>query len=116
MDISEKEQIVFTIISSSGSARSHVFEAMKEAEKSNFDRMHELLKLADNELKEAHNIQTQIIQAEAKGNKWDVDLLMIHAQDHLMTSMLARDFTEKMAYLYKELSRVNKLIKKDQVD
>jgi PTS system cellobiose-specific IIA component len=51
---------------------------------------------ARKELLSSHKIQTNLIQKEAGGDKTEVNLLLVHAQDHLMTSILARDLIEKM--------------------
>jgi PTS system cellobiose-specific IIA component len=106
MDILNTEQIVFSIISFSGSARSHVFEALKEVKKGNMAQAAALLSAADHELKEAHAVQTDIIQQEAAGIEMNVNLLMVHAQDHLMTSMLARDLADEIVYLNKEINQI----------
>ena len=42
----------------------------------------------------AHNTQTQLIQKEINGNKNELTLLMIHAQDHLMDALVMKDMTE----------------------
>jgi cellobiose PTS system EIIA component len=100
---SEYERMIVEIISSSGTARSHIFEALKEAKEYNFEKMDELLDMADNELNIAHSFQTNIIREEMKKENDSVTLLMVHAQDHLMTSMLARDLAEDIANLYREI-------------
>ena len=101
---SEYEKMIVEIISSSGTARSHVFEALQEAKKYNFEKVDELLDMADSELNIAHRFQTDIIRQEIMGNNDSVSMLMVHAQDHLMTSMLARDLAEDIANLYREIS------------
>jgi PTS system cellobiose-specific IIA component len=35
------------------------------------------------------------------GEEFKIGLLMVHAQDHLMTSILARELVEEMMYLLK---------------
>ena len=39
--------------------------------------------------------------AEANGEKTDMSVLLIHSQDHLMTSMLAQELIGEMIELYK---------------
>lgn len=46
-------------------------------------------------------VQTNLIQKEDKGSKMKLNLLLIHAQDNLMTSMFAKDIIEEMIDLYK---------------
>ena len=42
-------------------------------------------------LNEAHLVQTKLIEGDAGEGKMKVSLVLVHAQDHLMTSMLARE-------------------------
>ena len=48
----------------------------------------------------AHAFQTQLITKEASGEKMEIGVLLIHAQDHLMTSLLARELSEEIIHLY----------------
>jgi PTS system cellobiose-specific IIA component len=54
----------------------------------------------------AHKVQTELIQQESSGDKLELSLLMVHAQDHLMTSMLAKDLIEKMIYMQNEINEL----------
>jgi len=49
-----------------------------------------------------------LITGELNGEKTETSLLMVHAQDHLMTSLLARDLIEEMIGMLKEKSEENK--------
>lgn len=97
------EEIIFGIISSAGMAKGLIYEAMEEASKDNFDKADELLKEADSEILKAHNIQTEIIQAEARGDNYPVSVLFVHAQDHLMTTMEVRTLADVIIKLNKKL-------------
>lgn len=99
----DMEVIIFEIISHGGTAKGMAYEALAAAEKGNFEEAESLLKEADNELLEAHHIQTGIIQAEAAGDKTEVSVLFVHAQDHLMTAIEAKNLIECMIRLYKRL-------------
>ena len=52
----------------------------------------------------AHKIQTELITAEMSGgeDKPEIGLLMVHAQDHYMTSQLARDLIEELINIFEE--------------
>ena len=41
---------------------------------------------------------------EANGEHTPVDVMLVHAQDHLMTSMLAQELIEEIVYLYKQMA------------
>ena len=94
------EQIVFTIISHAGNARSYCFEALKHARNGDFDEAKNCINKAGEEIIEAHHVQTELIQKEVQGEKQEISLLLIHAQDHLMNAMLAKDLIEEMIGLY----------------
>ena len=42
---------------------------------------------------------------EADGEEFKIGLLMVHAQDHLMTSILARELVEEMIDLHKKIAK-----------
>ena len=45
-------------------------------------------------------IKTMLTQ-EAQGNHLSVDVLLVHAQDHLMTAMLAQELIGELIELYR---------------
>ncbi len=70
-----------------GNAKSEAFEAIQAAKNSDFDAATSHLKAADEALVTAHNVQTDLLTAEANGAHADVSLLLVHAQDHLMNAI-----------------------------
>lgn len=95
------EIIAMTLVGNAGEGRSLAFEALNEAKKGNFEKAEQLLKESQKRTLAAHEIQTQLICNEADGNKTEMSLLMVHAQDHLMTSMLARELITELIEIYK---------------
>ena len=100
--MNEYELTIFKIISSSGDARGDAFEALRLARLGDFIAAENKMNEAKEKSLEAHSAQTQLITEEINGNKQDISLLMVHAQDHLMTSLLARDLIEEMIEMLKE--------------
>lgn len=96
----EQEQHIMSLIISSGQARSHAQEALVEAKKGKFDAAAEKLKLADQLIVEAHKVQTNLLTMEANGELVQMNILMVHAQDHLMTGMLAIDLIKELVEIY----------------
>ncbi len=110
MDLLKDEEKIFTIISGSGTAKSMIFKAIRESRKGQFEQATKLLQSADDELKKAHSVQTELLQRESAGNmECNISLLMVHAQDHLMTSTLARDLADEMIELRRELHQIRKI-------
>ena len=95
------EMISFGIIAHAGDARSYAFGALAAAKAGNFEEAEALLKQSNDAAMEAHHMQTELLVNEANGNKTPVDVLLVHAQDHLMTSMLAVEVIKELIELYK---------------
>ena len=104
----DKEQIVFTIILHAGNARSYCFEALALARGGKHTEASARLDQAAQELKKAHSMQFDLLQAEANGEKQEMSLLLIHAQDHLMNASLAKDLIKELISMVhdKQLSSV----------
>lgn len=98
---SASEMVSMTIIANSGDARSFAFQALEEAKEGNFNTADELMKKSDQAANLAHKAQTELLFAEANGDKQDINVLLIHSQDHLMTSMLASELIKEIILLYK---------------
>jgi PTS system cellobiose-specific IIA component len=94
------EEKIMSLIIHSGEARSYAMEAIAAAKEGNLEGAKELIVKADEELGEAHNTQTSLIQAEAGGEKIEMTLLMVHAQDHFMTSMTLKDLAKEIIEIY----------------
>ncbi|MBZ4662739.1 MAG: hypothetical protein JG776_421 [Caloramator sp.] len=97
------ENEIFEIISHGGNARAYAFEAVKKAQEGNIKEAEELLVKAQEELDIAHNTQTKLIQAEINGENLQMNLLMVHAQDHLMTAISEKNLIEQIVNLCKKL-------------
>jgi PTS system cellobiose-specific IIA component len=95
------EEIVFTIISHAGNARSNCYEALKYAKEGNFNEAEIYIKKAGEEILKAHHVQTDMIQKEASGEKQEITLLLMHAEDHLMNAILAKELIKEMVELYR---------------
>ena len=96
------ETIIMNIILHSGNARSLAMEAIQEAKKGNFETANKYITEATQSLGEAHKSQTDLIQGEARGEKSEISILLIHAQDHLMNAMTLKDMAAEMVELYKK--------------
>ncbi len=94
---------IMTIICESGVCRSSAMEAIAKAKEFDFDGANELLEEAEKCILGAHRVQTELIQQEAGGLEVPINLLMVHCQDHLMTSMLCKDMAREFVELYKKL-------------
>ena len=89
-----------------GEAKSNAFEAIQKANKGLFEEAREKLKAADAALILAHKSQTEMLTQEAQGEKIEFSLLMVHAQDHLMTSLTFIDLAKEVVDIHERLSKI----------
>ncbi|BBV76532.1 PTS lactose/cellobiose transporter subunit IIA [Klebsiella electrica] len=97
----DTEEVVMGIIVNAGHSRSLCYEALHHAKAGDFDHATELLAMAAEAGKEAHAIQTKLIEEDEGMGKTTMTLVMVHAQDHLMTSILCREIITELVQIYK---------------
>ncbi|MFV0393170.1 MAG: PTS lactose/cellobiose transporter subunit IIA [Coprobacillaceae bacterium] len=100
--MNEQEKQIMAIISGSGDSKAKAFEALKKVKENDYEGARKLLEEAKHADLQVHKTQTELIQAElSEGEeKPIVNLLMVHAQDHYMTSQLARDLIETLIDIF----------------
>ncbi len=100
--MTDLEQDIFQIISASGDSKAKAFEALKQVKTGDFDKARALLEESRKLDLEAHKVQTKLIQQEmdSEAEKTPISLLTVHAQDHYMTSQLARDLIEALIEIF----------------
>lgn len=94
-------KIAFQIILHAGNGKSSAMEAIQKAKAGLFAEADQLIEEAGNELGKAHQYQTELLQGEANGKMAPVNVILIHSQDHLMTSMTVRDLAEEIIEIYR---------------
>ena len=80
------ELIAFQIISAVGTARSCYIEAIQEAKKGNYESAEKLIKDGDEAFVEGHDAHAGLLQKEASGEGGNINLLILHAEDQLMSA------------------------------
>jgi PTS system cellobiose-specific IIA component len=99
------EQTAFQLILHAGNAKSSLMEAMQAARLGKLDEAHLKIEEAKEELNAAHHSQTLLIQNEARGEKVELNILLIHAQDHLMNALTMRDLVIEIIHLHEKLNK-----------
>ncbi len=94
------EDTAMMLIVHSGDARTLAFQALATAREGNFEEAKKLLAESEKKALEAHHVQTEMLTAEANGEGPNVNILLVHSQDHLMTSMLAQELIKELIYLH----------------
>lgn len=92
------ELTAFQIIASVGSARSCYIEAIQAAKKGNYTEASELMAQGDKDFAEGHHAHADLITKEANNEAVDIKLLLMHAEDQLMSAegfkYIAQEFIE----------------------
>ncbi|MCW8348328.1 PTS lactose/cellobiose transporter subunit IIA [Vibrio sp. ZSDZ65] len=99
----DQELVVMEIICNAGEARSLCFEALRSARNLDLASAEGSLEKAKECLNKAHLIQTQLIELDQGEGKIPMTLVMVHAQDHLMTTILAHELATEIIELRKGL-------------
>ena len=98
------EQQIMTIIGSAGASKGKAFAALACVRDHDYEGARVLLAEAKEADLAVHAAQTEVITQALSGveNADAASLLMVHAQDHYMTSQLARDLIEEIVKIFEE--------------
>lgn len=96
--------VAFEIILHSGDARSIVHEGFQLMREGKYDEAETKLEEANQKLLEAHKSQTSLLQSYASGEEVIMEVIMVHAQDHLMTTMTLREMAVELLVMYKKFN------------
>lgn len=96
----ENYRVPIELIAVAGDARSEAMHGIQLAKKGELEEARLVIKNAEERLLQAHQLQTDLIQQEASGNKVDVNIILVHSQDHLTSAILTIDLAKEMVDLY----------------
>ena len=102
------EERIFEIIIHGGNARGMAYEALEKARAGEYEEVERLLAECKSEMTLAHNTQTKLVQDEIRGDEIKISLLLIHAQDQLMTTMAEQTLILQMIDMQKEINLLKK--------
>lgn len=102
----EFENIIFEIISNAGFAKGICYEALNLAIEGKINEAKSKLKEADESLLNAHHIQTDLIKKEVSGEKTEVTVLFVHAQDHLMSAIEIKNLVENLIRMNEKINNM----------
>lgn len=102
-DLEELSQVAFQIITHAGEAKSEAMLAIYSAKEGKFDEAEDKIKLANKSINIASEQHFELIQEEAKGNKVVPSLLLMHAEDQLLSTQTLILMAEEIIQLYKKI-------------
>lgn len=97
------ELVAFQIISAVGTARSFFIEAIHSAKEGKFEEAHSKIEEGQKMFTEGHHGHSELIQKEASGEKNELSLLLIHAEDQLMSAEAFGILAEEFISVYQQI-------------
>lgn len=97
------ELICFQLITASGGAKSSYIEAIQKAKLGLFDEAEALIAESDKMMQQAHAPHTDLVQKEAAGENVLISLILLHAEDQMMSTETFKIMAEEMVALYRKL-------------
>ncbi len=97
------ENTIMELLVHAGSARSHAMMALQQARRGNFAAAEQAMNESRQAVSHAHGMQTELISIDEGCGKIPVNLIIVHAQDHLMNAMVIQDLAVDMIELYRRL-------------
>lgn len=92
------ELICFNIISAVGSARSDYIEAVHKAKEGKYDEAEALIESGRKSFVKGHKAHAELLAKEAGGEGAEICLMLVHAEDQLMSAesfgILAEEFID----------------------
>ncbi|MDH5162266.1 PTS lactose/cellobiose transporter subunit IIA [Heyndrickxia oleronia] len=98
------ELAAFQIISNVGTAKSLVMEALYAAREGEYKAAENKLIESRKFLTEGHHSHQQLIQKEASGTQLPFSLLIMHAEDQMMSAEIMSDLVQEMIRMYQEIN------------
>ncbi|AGR41896.1 PTS lactose/cellobiose transporter subunit IIA [Spiroplasma diminutum] len=95
------ENISMEMISCIGTSKSNAIMAIRAAKNQDFVKAKDLILEAEIEMSKAHNLHFDIVSREANGEKLDLKLLFLHAEDQMLTTQAMIDLGKEMIEMYK---------------
>ncbi|MCF0149367.1 MAG: PTS lactose/cellobiose transporter subunit IIA [Clostridium sp.] len=97
--------VIMQLIMFGGDAKSNAMEAIQAAKTGDFELAKAKIAEAGASLTKAHHSQTEMLTKEAQGERTELSLLMVHGQDHLMTSIAFTDLAKEIVELYETIKK-----------
>lgn len=98
----QSELICLEIITNTGSAKSSYIEAIQKAKAGDAEEAARLMEEGDGCYRQAHEVHSRLIQQEAAGNTVAFSLILMHAEDQMASTEMAKVMAREFIELYKD--------------
>lgn len=98
------EMLCFQIITYVGTARTHFINAIQRAKAGKFEEAEQLIKEGESAFAEGHKSHSDILAMDANGELTGGYMILMHAEDQLMSAEGFRILAEEFIELYKRIA------------
>lgn len=106
--LEEMQGAAFQIIAHAGEARSHYVEAIRLARADDFEAAQQLIEKGEEAFRNIHDLHLSLIQKEAAGEQLPFSLLLIHAEDQMLTTETIHLLAIEMIEMCKKMNTLSK--------
>lgn len=99
------EELSMQIIAGSGEGRSLAYAALEQAKAGNAEGARDTLESAKKALIGAHEYHSELVRQDASSGGKYQSALAVHAQCHMMCSMVVQEMVGEMIALYQKLEK-----------
>lgn len=103
--LEKMQEVAFQMIAAVGSAKSSYMEAVYLSRESKFDEALEKVNEGDEIFADAHVLHLDLVQKEAEGQALPFSLLLMHAEDQMLTTEVVKLMAVEVLELRKEMSK-----------
>lgn len=96
------QEVAFQMIAAVGEAKSLYVEAMYLSREGKFEKAKQKIVDGDAVYQTAHHLHFEVVQKEAEGVELPFSLLLMHAEDQLLTTEVVKLMAEEIIELRKE--------------
>ncbi len=96
-------ETAFELIAHAGTAKGYALEAIDEAAEGDFEAAEQSIAEGRGEMASSHDVQFAMITQEAQGRPVELNLILVHALDHLTMAIMTLDLAERIVELYKRV-------------
>lgn len=106
----EIEQICVEMISHVGVARSTYIEAIQKAKAGDFAEAEACMKAGKEEYLLGHEAHYELIQKGARGEHIQVPLILVHAEDQMMSAEAFQVIAEELIASYQKINKLETIV------
>lgn len=103
--LEELSQVAFQIITHAGEAKSEAMMAIYDAKENKINEAREKIDKANKAMIIASEQHFELIQSEAQGNRIQIPLILMHAEDQLLSTQTLILLAEEIVNLHEKIGK-----------